>query len=173
MTERKPPGTSFESWVDKQIREAAERGDFENLPGTGKPLPGLDRQRDEHWWIKDYLQREGLSADDLLPTPLQLRKEIERLPDTVRDLPSEQDVRDVVEELNLRIVDWLRSGIGPQVQVRPVSTEDVLARWRANRPEDPGTAPATARPGKPATGQAPPARSRRWRRIIHRRRESR
>ncbi len=28
----------WESWVDQQIREAQERGDFDNLPGTGKPL---------------------------------------------------------------------------------------------------------------------------------------
>src|SRR5947209_7840921 len=28
----------WESAVDKQIREAEERGEFDNLPGTGKPL---------------------------------------------------------------------------------------------------------------------------------------
>jgi hypothetical protein len=38
MTERKPPGMSFESWVDKQIREATERGEFDGLPGAGKPI---------------------------------------------------------------------------------------------------------------------------------------
>lgn len=39
MTERKPTGQSFESWVDKQIREAAERGELADLPGAGRPLP--------------------------------------------------------------------------------------------------------------------------------------
>ncbi len=28
----------WESWVDQQIREAQERGEFDNLPGMGKPL---------------------------------------------------------------------------------------------------------------------------------------
>lgn len=28
----------WESWVDQQIREAQERGEFDSLPGTGKPL---------------------------------------------------------------------------------------------------------------------------------------
>jgi DnaJ family protein C protein 28 len=28
----------WESWIDQKIREAQERGDFDNLPGKGKPL---------------------------------------------------------------------------------------------------------------------------------------
>jgi DnaJ family protein C protein 28 len=28
----------WESWIDEQIREAQERGQFDNLPGKGKPL---------------------------------------------------------------------------------------------------------------------------------------
>ena len=39
MTERKPPGVSWESWFEEQIRQAQEAGAFENLPGAGKPLP--------------------------------------------------------------------------------------------------------------------------------------
>ena len=48
MTERKPPGVPFESWVDKQIRDAEGRGEFTRLPGAGKPLPaGIDTTYDE------------------------------------------------------------------------------------------------------------------------------
>lgn len=36
---RRRPVT-YESAVEKQIREAQERGDFDNLPGSGKPLSG-------------------------------------------------------------------------------------------------------------------------------------
>ena len=49
MTERKPPGTSWESWIEAQIRVAMEQGAFDNLPGAGKPLPNLD-QYDPLWW---------------------------------------------------------------------------------------------------------------------------
>lgn len=43
MTERTPPGVGFESWIDQQIPEAEERGDFATLPGGGNPIPeGLD-----------------------------------------------------------------------------------------------------------------------------------
>ncbi|GLZ01820.1 hypothetical protein Acsp02_90710 [Actinoplanes sp. NBRC 103695] len=30
----------YESAVDRQLREAQERGEFDNLPGAGKPLRG-------------------------------------------------------------------------------------------------------------------------------------
>jgi DnaJ family protein C protein 28 len=29
---------SWESWIDQQIREAREKGEFDDLPGKGKPL---------------------------------------------------------------------------------------------------------------------------------------
>lgn len=133
MTERKPGGMSFESWIDKQIREAQERGEFDNLPGAGKPLPGANRTHEEQWWLKSYLQREGLPTDALLPTPLQLRKEVERLPETVAPLRSEERVREVVTDLNARILEHLRAPSGPQVAIAPVRVEDVVERWRASR----------------------------------------
>lgn len=77
MTERKPTGVSIETWVDRQIREAAERGEFENLPGYGKPLASLDAPYDELWWIKGKLHREGFS-------PLPPRSRCARRPRTRR-----------------------------------------------------------------------------------------
>ena len=37
MEDQRRPG-DWEKWVDQQIREAQERGEFDNLPGTGKPI---------------------------------------------------------------------------------------------------------------------------------------
>ncbi|MBP2329877.1 hypothetical protein JOF56_010262 [Kibdelosporangium banguiense] len=134
---RKPFGVSFETWIDKQIREATERGEMDNLPGAGKPLPGAGRPHDEQWWIKNYLKREGLTAESMLPTPLQLRKEIERLPETVAQLASERDVREVVADLNRRIVEWLRAPSGPLIRVARVDVDAVVEQWRADRPVPP------------------------------------
>ena len=122
-----------ETLVERQIRLAQERGEFDDLPGKGKPLPGLDGPDDENWWVKGYLRREGLSSEPLLPTPLQLRREIERLPDTVAGLPDEQAVRSLVRELNRRIAEWLRAPVGPAVPVTPVDVDAVVARWRLDR----------------------------------------
>src|SRR5580693_10542246 len=85
MTERKPPEISFVSWIDQQINEAAERGAFDNLPGAGKPLPRGGEAADGQAWLRNYLRREGVSTEELLPVPLRLRKEVERLTGTVQD----------------------------------------------------------------------------------------
>jgi hypothetical protein len=171
MTERKPPGASFESWVEQRIREAADRGEFDNLPGAGKPLPGLADPDDEMWWLKGHLRREGLPTEAVLPTPLQLRRQVERLPDTVRGLTSEPAVRDVVDKLNRRIADWLRTPSGPAVTISRVDPDDVVAQWRAARR-------ATARRAdsgaghQPTMDESPAQPTGWWRRIARRRRES-
>jgi hypothetical protein len=158
MAERQlGPGHGFESVVERQIRLAQERGDFDDLPGKGRPLPGLDGPDDENWWVKGYLRREGLSTEPLLPTPLQLRKEIERLPATVAGLPGERAVREVVRELNRRVAAWLRAPVGPAVPVAPVDADAVVDRWRADR-----AAEAERRAAELAATR-PAAPRRRWR----------
>src|ERR1700751_870059 len=117
MTERKPSGMSFTSWVDQQINEAAERGLFDNLAGAGKPLPDQHEEDFGAAWLRDYVRREGVPAEAMLPTPLRLRKDIERLAERVPRLRSEQQVRDAVAELNERIMDWRRLPLGPPVFV--------------------------------------------------------
>lgn len=155
----------WEAAVEAQIRTARERGEFDNLPGAGKPLPGRDDPYDEMWWIKGLLEREALPTDLLLPTPLLLRKKVEQLPDEVRDLPTEQAVRALVQDLNAQIVDWLRAPIGPRIAVRPVNADAVVQRWRADRAPAPAPPPA---PVPPATAPRAPW----WRRWGTRRRSS-
>lgn len=134
------PLSRYESVIDRQIREARERGEFDDLPGMGKPLPGRGRPDDENWWLKGYLAREGLPTDPMLPTSLRLAKEIERLPDTVRELATEAEVRESVRDLNRRIAEHLRSPAGPPVPVRPVNADRAVARWRADRTGPPPAA---------------------------------
>ncbi|CRK50772.1 conserved hypothetical protein [Rhodococcus sp. RD6.2] len=132
MTERKPWDVPFESWVERQIRLAQERGDFDNLEGAGKPLPHV-ADTDELWWVKRKLAAEDLSTEALLPASLQLRREIERLPETVADLPGERDVRDHVADLNRRIADYIRAPSAPIVPVHRVDADATVAAWRARR----------------------------------------
>jgi Domain of unknown function (DUF1992) len=134
MTERKPPGISFTSWIDQRINEATERGAFDNLPGAGKPLPDGGQADDGQAWLREYLRREGVSAEELLPTPLRLRKEVERLAETVQDLRSEQEVREVVTGLNERIMDWRRMPLGPPLFLPLVDEETMVSRWRDKHP---------------------------------------
>ena len=164
MTERKPPGTSFASWIDRQIAEAEERGAFDNLPGAGQPLPRREQDAGQAW-LRDYLRREGVSSDDLLPAPLRLRKEAERLADSVPELRSEQEVREAVADLNDRILQWRRIPLGPPVFLPLVDEDALVARWRAARPAaaPPSSPPAAAPPSSPAAaGTENSAPRRRW-----------
>ena len=125
-------GELRESLIDRQIREAQERGEFDDLPGKGKPLAGLDRPYDENWWLKDLLKREDLSYP--LPTSLALRKEIQDLPQKVADVHSEATVREIVADLNGRISESRRKPIdGPPVVLEPVDVDAIVQAWRDRR----------------------------------------
>ena len=124
-----------ESLQDRLIREAQERGEFDNLNGAGKPLRNLTGPgaRD---WVTRWVQREDLSG--VLPPELALRKEAEQIVDTCAELRTEQEVRAVVAELNRRIREMrLRppSGHhrGPDSFLRTVSAERVVSEWQERR----------------------------------------
>jgi hypothetical protein len=121
----------YESWVDKQIREAEERGEFDNLPGAGKPLPDRNELYDEDWWLKQWIAREGIKGDTGLPTTLRLRREIENIQNAAAHKTTEADVRDLVADLNNRIVLAIRGHAdGPPVPLRKVDADEVVRAWR-------------------------------------------
>ena len=61
MTKRKPPETSWETWIDWQIRVATEEGAFDNLPGAGKPLPNYGPDDDPlAQWVKRQVEDEQI-----------------------------------------------------------------------------------------------------------------
>ncbi|MET8776997.1 DUF1992 domain-containing protein [Nocardia sp. NPDC004654] len=133
MTERKPPDQTFESWIDKQVREATERGEFDNLHGAGQPIPGVGTQVDENWWLRSYLRREGIRADGMLPESLVLRRDVERIHQTVAELDTEPEVRAAVAELNQRVVRYVRVPTPPHVPVGPIDADTVVRRWREEK----------------------------------------
>lgn len=122
----------FESWVERQIREATERGEFDNLPGAGQPIPGLNGRDDEDWWVRGFLEREQIALP--LPTTLALRKQVRELADLVADIAEEQTVREIVLALNERIRDSHRRQVdGPPIVIGPVDVERAVADWRVVR----------------------------------------
>ena len=156
MTERKPAHVDFETWVESQIRAAQERGDFDGLPGAGKPLRRHDDD-DELWWLKEFVKRERLDTAALLPEAFRLRKEVELLPAAAAALPTEERVRALVDDLNERIDRCLRTHTGPTVPVRFVDPDEVVTAWRVDRA-------ALLERVAEAVAPPPPARRRWWRR---------
>ena len=152
MTVRKPPGVSVESWVESQIRQAEESGAFTDLPGAGRPLPGLDRQQTSYEWALAWARRENVDPLGLLPPGLMLRREKQDLPQRLRRVSSETAVRAVLEDFNARVdAYWRAPADGPQVAIGQVDVEEAVARWRAERPAPP-----------PPPGPPVPPRTRRW-----------
>ena len=128
MTERKPPGVGFQSWVERQIQDAMERGEFDNLPGAGKPIADLDKPHDELWWVKDKLRRENLSY---LPATLALRKEAEDALAAAMGARAEAQVRRILAAINRKILDGNRKAAsGPPLNLMPFDVERVVAGWR-------------------------------------------
>lgn len=123
----------YETAVDRQLREAQERGDFDNLPGAGKPLRGAGGEYDEDWWVKEWTAREGAGAA-VLPPSLALRREHEDLPRLVDRKHSEQAVREYVAALNEQIRK-ARVGLvdGPPTLLPPVDADEVVRGWRRRR----------------------------------------
>jgi hypothetical protein len=76
---------AFDKIAEKKIREAIDNGEFDDLPGKGKPLQLED---DRHLPQDIRLAHKILKNADCLPPELEIRKEIftiEELLDGVTD----------------------------------------------------------------------------------------
>ena len=136
MTERKPPGMSFETWVDSQIAQGMARGDFDGLPGAGKPLPRSALDETGYEWVVAKARKENLDLLGMLPPGLALRKERDDLPRRADGLPSEAAVRALAEDYNARVQAFWRRPQESRWSPVPglADVEALVAGWRASRP---------------------------------------
>ena len=120
--------------VEVAIQQAMRRGDFDGLPGAGKPLPDLGGVRDPDWWIRRKIERENLTG--LGPPALTLRTEDAGLRDRLDGIAAESLVREVLEDFNLRVREARRQLLGgPPVFTRPRDVEDEVVAWRQRAQE--------------------------------------
>jgi hypothetical protein len=128
MTARKPPGLGWESWIDRQIREAIERGELDDLPGAGEPLPDLDEPYDEMWWVRRKLGSEGLT---LLPPSLALRREARDAFEAASRARSEAEVRRLIGHVNEQIREANRDRVAdPVILLVPYDVDRAVKDWR-------------------------------------------
>ncbi|WP_240675127.1 DUF1992 domain-containing protein [Cellulomonas endophytica] len=119
-------------WVDRVVDDAIARGEFDGLPLTGRPIPGLTGTHDPDWWLKGLVEREGLTG--VLPEALQLRTDSGRLHERLDAEPYEPRVREILEEFNARVVEARRQLLGGPPVVTPLrDVEAEVAAWRERR----------------------------------------
>src|SRR5688572_14704357 len=147
------------AFVEVSIQQAIRRGEFDNLPGAGKPLQGLGDHHDPDWWIRRKIQSEKLTG--LGPPALMLRVESAELVDRLDELTQEQDVREAVEDFNRRVIEARRQLLGGPPVVTPTRDTDAeVHAWRERRAERMAQAAH-----REAEEDRPPRRRRlRWRR---------
>lgn len=143
MTERKPPGVSFETWVDTQIARARERGDFDRLSGAGKPIADLHRDLTAYDWAVAKARREGVETAEMLPPGLALRRERDVLPERAARLGTEAAVRALAEDYNARVEAFWRTPQPSRWAPVPglADVEALVAGWLRDRPPPPPPAP--------------------------------
>ncbi|GAA4354857.1 DUF1992 domain-containing protein [Microbacterium rhizosphaerae] len=120
--------------VEMAIQQAIRRGDFDDLPGAGKPIPGLGEHHDPDWWIRRKIEREQLRG--LGPPALTLRVENAELDGLLDGLSREADVRETLEDFNRRVIEARRQLLGGPPVVTPTRDVDAeVVAWRRRRAE--------------------------------------
>lgn len=150
-----------QTWVDLQVRQAMDRGDFDDLPGKGKPLE-LGDTHDPNWWIKKLVERENVA---LLPPSVALRKEDAELEARLDKLSSPSEVRRHVEDFNQRVIAArYRLPEGPPLVTMPRDVEATLEAWAERRTARLAEQRAKAREARAALAEqdATSGKSRRW-----------
>lgn len=122
-------------WVDLQVQQAMERGEFDDLPGRGKPIADLGGDHDPDWWVKKLIEREQITG--VLPPALAIRKEDAELDARLDKITTEREARREVEEFNERV----RRAIytpptgpsSPPVITQQRDVDATLEAWRDRR----------------------------------------
>src|SRR5262245_53400336 len=128
--EKRQRKLSWNLLAEERIQAAQAEGAFENLPGFGKPIPGIDEPHDDLWWVKDKLKREQLSS---LPPALAIRLDVEKTLQAISAFEREAEIREAIQALNERIRKAaFAAAWGPSVDVIPLDIEEIVAKWNTS-----------------------------------------
>jgi len=92
---------AFQKIIEKRIKDAQKRGEFDDLPGSGEPLT----LEDDSQIPEDLrLAYKILKNADCLPPELELKKEIRKMEDMLEDIPDEKEQYRHMKRINYKIM---------------------------------------------------------------------
>ena len=92
---------AFQKIIEKRIKDAQKRGEFDDLPGTGEPLKLED---DSQIPEELRLAYKILKNADCLPPELELKKEIRQMEDMLENIPDEKEKYRQIKKINYKIM---------------------------------------------------------------------
>lgn len=118
----------FERLVDEQIRQAMARGEFDDLPGAGRPLRDLDEQRQPGWFAENLVRRERsrVLREDTLAALASQRVAFWRA-------PSLDALRELVIAANRELA-TVNPRLEPDDRIDLVDLREAVATWRSTHP---------------------------------------
>lgn len=93
--------TIYEKIAEERIREAIERGEFDNLPGKGKPVV---LENDSHIAPELRIAYKILKNAGCLPPEMELRKEIQTTEELLSGMKDTQEKYRQIKKLNYLIM---------------------------------------------------------------------
>jgi hypothetical protein len=91
----------FEKIVEERILRAQKRGEFENLPGAGKPL----KFEDDRFVSEELrLAYKILKNADCVPVEIELKKEIKHTEDLLAGMQDTSEKYRILKKLNFLIL---------------------------------------------------------------------
>lgn len=90
----------FQKIIEKKIKEAQDKGEFDDLPGSGEPLKIEDDSRVPEDLRLAY---KILKNADCLPPELQLKKEIRQMEDMLEKIQDEKEMYRLLKRINYKI----------------------------------------------------------------------
>ena len=156
--------------VESAIEQAVRRGDFDDLPGAGKPLH-LPAAHDPDWWINQRLASGEIDSEALLPVVVLLRKEFERRAETLAALPHARAAREYAEDFTARVHQDRRANPFQRMLAPAWDPADAAQQWNQLQAAAGPAEESPTRPEPPAAapGRTPAGRRHPWWRLGRRR----
>lgn len=93
--------TGFEQIIEKRIKSAQQKGEFENLPGAGKPIIF---ENDSHIPEDLRLAYKILKNANCIPPEIELKKEVQQTEELLSNIDDAKEKYRILKKLNFIIM---------------------------------------------------------------------